>query len=152
MPMPAQVFTAESWMDLFGDAFVPEPNTGCWLWTRAGGEGYGRISSKGKLWLAHRLAYELLRGPIPPGLEIDHLCRTRSCVNPEHMDIVTKGENVLRGRGITARNVHKTHCPEGHELEAPKLLGGRYRRVCRECMSRASMDHKQRKREARLGH
>src|SRR6266496_2265386 len=74
----------------------------CWLWTgKTGRDGYGRIGLGGRGALvrvrAHRFAYELLIGPIPDGLQIDHLCRVRHCVNPAHLEPVTQRENILRG-------------------------------------------------------
>ena len=78
---------------------VPEPMSGCWLWTGTRSGGYGRIGAGGRtgvtLW-AHRVVYEALRGPIPAGLTIDHLCRLRICVNPWHLEPVTRQENGAR--------------------------------------------------------
>ena len=81
--------------------FEPEPNTGCWIWTGATlNEGYGKIGvgrrGEGHR-LAHRIMYELLRGPIPDGKELDHLCRFPRCINPWHLEPVTRSENQLRG-------------------------------------------------------
>jgi hypothetical protein len=92
----------------------------CWLWTAscAGGTGYGQIYADGRPQLAHRFAYELLVGPIPDGLVIDHLCRNRACVNPAHMEPVTQRENILRGTGASARAARKTHCPQGHAYDS----------------------------------
>ena len=87
-----------------------------------------------KLVLAHRFAYELLRGPIPEGMTIDHLCRTRSCVNPEHFEVVTRGENVLRGVGPPAMNARKTHCAKGHPLVEGNLVLNRLKHGYRECL------------------
>lgn len=74
---------------------------GCWHWTAAlmpNGYGYFRVSTpRRRMVYAHRAAYELLVGPIPDGMVIDHLCRNKSCVNPEHLEVVTQGENVRRG-------------------------------------------------------
>lgn len=85
----------------------------CWLWTAVIVGGYG------KFWLdrhvgAHRFCYELLVGPVPDGLVLDHLCRVRHCVNPDHLEPVTHRENVSRGVGPTAINSQKTHCKRGH--------------------------------------
>ncbi len=87
---------------------------GCWLWTGGikGGTGYGSFDGES----VHRVAYELLRGPIPRGLEIDHLCRVRRCVNPGHLEPVTHRENGLRGVGVAAKHARKTHCLHGHEF------------------------------------
>lgn len=91
--------------------------TGCLVWTRAqNGVGYGVISLGGRLVYVHRHAYEERYGPIPDGLEIDHLCRNRACAEPTHMEAVTNRENVLRGAGPTAREARQTHCIHGHEF------------------------------------
>src|SRR6266849_5089721 len=82
----------------------------CWEWTGALWRGYGYF----RTWIAHRVAYELLVGPIPPEKQVDHLCRNRGCVNPEHMELVTSYENILRGEGPTAANKRKLVCSNGH--------------------------------------
>ncbi|MFZ2886530.1 MAG: HNH endonuclease signature motif containing protein [Minisyncoccia bacterium] len=106
----------------------------CWLWTGAKRSGYGRVAIKRKVYQAHRIAYEKEHGPIPKGLTLDHLCRVPSCVNPDHLEAVTRGENVLRGIGIAAMNARKTHCKRGHELAGENLKiqvgGGRTCRIC----------------------
>jgi hypothetical protein len=107
----------------------------CWLW-RASRErgGYGMFHLDGKKRLAHRVAYELAIGPVPEGLVLDHLCRTRDCVNPKHLEPVTFRENVLRGAGITAQCARKSHCLRGHPLSGPNLyLHSDGRRECRSC-------------------
>ncbi len=71
---------------------------GCWPWVRkAAANGYGQLNNHGKHYYAHRVAYELAKGPIPPGLQIDHLCRNPRCVRPDHLEAVTGSENVRRG-------------------------------------------------------
>jgi hypothetical protein len=112
----------------------------CWLWTASViSTGYGQIFSEpGKMMLAHRLSYELHVGPIPPGSELDHLCRNPKCVNPEHLEAVSHYENVRRGESGSARNARKTHCPKGHPYSGANLLVGRSgARRCRECCRRA---------------
>ena len=82
---------------------------------------------------AHRLSYLIHRGPIPDGLDIDHLCRTPACVNPDHLEAVTRRENVLRGDTITARNAAKTDCPQGHAYDGPNTHHRASGRSCRAC-------------------
>src|SRR5882672_6137680 len=89
----------------------------CWLWTGSRTrKGYGRVQWDGRTVQAHRLVYELLVGPIPVGLYLDHLCRNPRCVRPDHCEPVSNGENVLRGFGPPAVNARKTHCLRGHPL------------------------------------
>jgi hypothetical protein len=112
---------------------------GCWLWTGCILQnGYGQFSVGGHPRYVHRLAYENLATPIPEGLTIDHLCRVRRCVNPDHLEPVTSRENTLRSpTAPTAVNARKTHCLRGHPLsganlyEPPSRPGRRY---CRECV------------------
>lgn len=77
------------------------------------------------------------RGPIPSGMVVDHLCRVRSCVNPDHMEVVSRGENVLRGVGISARNKSKDRCPKGHPYNGVKKNGNRFCNTCVQAMARA---------------
>lgn len=107
----------------------------CWLWTRSLDRyGYAEIKVQGRHHLAHRLSYEVLVGPIPEGLVIDHLCRKRHCVNPAHMEPVTPLENTLRGSAPSVINASKTHCPQGHPFDGANTIirpsGGRRCRAC----------------------
>lgn len=109
---------------------------GHWIWTGPirGKQGYGAITIKRKSFCAHRVMYETFIGPIPDGLQIDHICRVRNCVNPEHLEPVTCRENILRGEGVCAKNAKKTHCPKGHLYSETNTLytreGGRQCRTC----------------------
>lgn len=114
---------------------MPIPECGCWIWM--GGlktRRYGHIEGfKSKN--AHRVFYELIKGPIPEGLVIDHKCRITSCVNPDHLDAVTQRENTLRGFGLTSMNAKKTHCSKGHPLEPGNMrfYARSNARICLKC-------------------
>jgi len=130
------VVTREVWLNKVGVWYTPEPMTGCWLWMRGTtSNGYGAMAFEGRSRLAHRLSYELLVGPVPDGLQIDHLCRTRLCVNPDHLEPVTQRENILRGTAPVVENARRTHCVNGHPFDDANTgpaRGGRNRR-CRAC-------------------
>lgn len=92
----------------------------------------------------HRVAWETLRGPIPDGMQLDHLCRQRACWNPDHLEPVSPRENVLRGVGITAMNAKKTHCPQGHPYDdANTGITSTGKRRCRACGREAFHRHKE---------
>lgn len=115
---------------------------GCWEWTgakNAGGYGVCRGQQ------AHRASYELLVGPIPAGLQLDHLCRNRACVNPDHLEPVTRKVNILRGEGVAAKNARKTHCLNGHELTGHNLIQHKGGRECRACARRRFEEYKARR-------
>lgn len=110
--------------------------TDCWRWTATlNGCGYGSFSFGAKTVLAHRAAYELFVGPIPDGLEIDHLCSQRDCVNFRHLEAVTRTENVQRtARRAALRDSDRTHCPAGHELTPDNVkMSAQGTRSCRQC-------------------
>lgn len=113
----------------------------CWEWIGfIHPTGYGRFGGGMDCHQAHRWAWLHLVGSIPSGMEPDHLCRNRRCVNPDHMELVSHRVNVLRGAAPTARNAHKTHCPKGHPYAGANLRvyarpGGKPSRYCVTCRS-----------------
>lgn len=121
---------------------------GCWEWTgyrRAGGWGVFSLSHREPV-AAYRVAYEWARGSIPEGLTLDHLCRNRGCVNPAHLEPVSRGENTLRGDTITARNRAKTHCLRGHLFDDENTRLDSGKRVCRACKRLAERGRRERSR------
>lgn len=106
----------------------------CWIWTAAHyADGYGAYSVDRVMKRAHRVAYEALMGPIPDGLELDHLCRIRDCVNPAHLEPVTRRENNLRWMRADGVKAGATHCIRGHEFTPDNTDCRQGRRRCREC-------------------
>lgn len=127
----------------FDEAFWPKVNQNgpllspylgrCWLWLAGtDAKGYGRLQWKdGRSGLAHRALYEVLYNSVPGGLELDHICRNRRCVNPAHLEVVDHTENLRRG-AIDWRR-HLTHCKRGHPLEPSNVYRRNGRRHCRQC-------------------
>lgn len=116
-------------------AKVAKRSDGCWQWTSfVRPDGYPMFRFGQRAIRAHRFAYELLVGPIPEGMQLDHLCRNRACVNPTHREPVTHRENIMRGLAPTAQNARKTHCKRGHPLEGDNVYRSpRGHRTCRTC-------------------
>jgi hypothetical protein len=123
------------------DKFIPEPNTGCWLWigTTHPIGGYGRIKKRidKNKWVqyeAHRVSYELFKGIIPKYLMVCHKCDTPSCVNPNHLFLGTAKDNmqdmVSKGRNF---QIKKTHCKQGHEFNKINTLFKGNSRICLLC-------------------
>lgn len=126
------------------EGYIPVTESGCWIWLKGTDtDGYGKIGVDGVSVRAYRVSYELFRGPITQGLEPDHLCRVRCCINPFHIELVSHKENTLRGNGPTAINARRTHCVNGHPFDEAntyfKLGGGR---SCRRCKYLWKLKHK----------
>lgn len=114
----------------------------CWLWTAARTpDGYGSFDKR----VAHRWAYENCVGPVPDCLELDHLCRVRHCVNPAHLEAVTRCENQRRSPvSAGGRNAAKTHCPRGHEYdESNTRIDADGSRRCRTCAVEGRAKHRE---------
>jgi hypothetical protein len=124
-------------------AQVREDDNGCWIWMgprlrTKSGQQYGATRYAGRPSSAHRAAWRMFRGPVPEGLELDHLCRVTRCCNPLHLEPVTHAENVRRGMGLAGVNARKTHCIRGHEFDEANTIvqcGGK--RACRTCVNEA---------------
>ena len=144
------------------DRFWPKVDaTGdCWEWTATRDkDGYGKFregSTGSRNVMAHRWAWEALVGPIPSGMEVDHMCYHRCCVNPDHLRIVTQMENI-QGRRFSAAQAEslKTECPKGHPytpentILRPKRKPGQFGRVCRICYNSWQRDgyHKRKQKQ-----
>lgn len=111
---------------------------GCWIFQGCRlKSGYGRTSWNGRLWLTHRVTYSILVGEIPDHLEIDHICKNKPCCNPEHLEPVTRSENLRRGTQwyhVLERECSKTFCPRGHPYNATNTyFTTEGHRQCRAC-------------------
>lgn len=144
---PRATATERFWkkVDKAGALPANRPDLGpCWEWTSSHAQGYGRFRITEQQFVpAHRYAYELLVGRVPGGLELDHLCRNRGCVNPAHLEPVTHRENMLRGEGVGSANARKTHCKRGHPFDETNTYVERDgHRVCRACVRDAQRRRK----------
>ncbi len=122
--------------------------SGCVLWTGAvNSGGYGTIWSDGRNRLVHRVMYEMFAGPIPDGLQLDHLCRVRHCAAPAHLEPVTVRVNLFRGQTPAAANAAKAQCPRGHAYDLLNTYRNpQGRRECRACNRESSRRYRLKKR------
>jgi len=124
---------------------------GCWLWQGHLSNGYGRLQQSSRSYMAHRVVYEALVGPIPEGLVLDHLCREPRCVRPSHLEPVSDYENVVvrSSAAASALNARKTHCPTGHAYDEENTRVHRGKRYCRRCGAEQDRLARERRRLAR---
>lgn len=149
---PTRTAALNRWIR-FEEKIVRISESGCWVWDGSlSPEGYGKLTVNRRTSYAHRVAYERYVGPIQRGLQLDHLCRVRCCVNPSHLEPVTQRMNALRGAcGDVTRDRHakKCACKSGHEFTAENtyfyIRSGYKCRVCKQCNRDRSRDYKQRK-------
>lgn len=127
-------------VDNFHTRYIPEPNTGCWLWMGSlDGKKYGMLQINGKMKKTHRFSWEIAHGKIPKGIHVLHKCDTPTCCNPDHLFLGTNQDNVddkmQKRRHWT---FSKTHCSEGHELtpENTRIRKHDNSRCCRICERR----------------
>jgi hypothetical protein len=119
--------------DRFWDK-VQTSGTGCWIWTGAHfTSGYGSYSHNGQCGRAHRIAYRALVGEVPEGLDLDHLCRIRDCVNPNHLEPVTRRVNALRGASPLIRAHLQQTCLRGHAYEGNRRTSPGGTSYCKPC-------------------
>lgn len=125
----------------FTRKYVVNLETRCWIWQGCSSRGYPQFTVNARTVYAHRWAYERHVGPIPRGMQLDHLCANTMCVNPEHLEPVQPWVNLHRGNTFQAHNAQKTHCKRGHPLSGPNLYvrrdGGRVCRACRSAWRKA---------------
>lgn len=121
---------------------------GCWVWHASRRNGYGSLTIDYQVLYAHRVAYEATKGPIPPGMQLDHLCRNTACCNPDHLEPVTPQINVLRGESPGAKALRRTHCERGHAFEQHGVVR-HGRRVCQVCRTAYSAIYRSMTRDER---
>jgi hypothetical protein len=138
--LPRKQKTKNIVIDRFNLKFDINTKNDCWNWHAAKSDGYGLFYDGEKVVRAHRFSYQYFIGIIPDGLVLDHLCRNRLCVNPNHLEPVTVRKNILRGEGPTAKNAIKTHCPQGHEYNLKNTYYDGKGRMCKACWKLRSLN------------
>lgn len=160
--MPRPVRTDEEWTTDF-IARIRHDQSGCWVWMGyIGTQGYGQASLRRRDEYVHRLSHELWVGPIPDGYDVDHLCHNRDvaceggitclhrrCVNPDHLEAISKKENRRRQRNVIEQ-MNRTHCPQGHPYDDENTISVRGNgRNCRQCRLDYTKSHKRQCRSER---
>lgn len=127
--------TKDEFLSRLPTLYAVDAERGCWIWQmQVADTGYGKVHFEGRKRQAHRVVYETMVGPVPEGLDLDHLCRVRHCVNPAHLEPVSRSVNLLRGKGVSEYFARQTHCKNGHPLSGDNLrLTSKGYRVCVEC-------------------
>ncbi len=146
MTLPARLLAKLSARERF--EIGHEKTATCWNWIGTPSAAYGQVMISGRRLLAHRLSFELHHGPVPAGLYVDHICRNKRCVNPNHLRAVTPRQNVFENSisPIIALSA-QTHCKRGHPLSGINLVFAP-ERVCRLCRNAISSLYKH---ERRIG-
>ena len=135
----------KNFLQRFEEKYQPIPWTGCWLWTASTHrDGYGEMRNrKGEKDKAHRISYEMYKGKIPDELCVDHICRVRACVNPDHLRLLTPTQNTMAGFGYMANFARRTHCNYGHEFTPENTITQNgARRRCRTCKNEEGKRYK----------
>lgn len=130
-PIPHETF--HLWGLRFLESFEMNGEEGCWRWGGVISNGYGVFTIGQTPYNAHRISFEVYKGAIPQGLEPDHLCRNRACVNPAHLQSVSFAENSRRGLPFRREVGPKQFCPRGHELRGDNVAKNGPNRCCRTC-------------------
>ena len=151
----SKVYDFDLLPDRLREKTFKEVSTGCWLWYGyVSKTGYGTVGFETKYWRVHRLSYKMLKSSLDPTKVIDHLCKTRNCINPSHLEQVTQGENARRGdhtnkgthpntgKATGALNKAKTHCPKNHPYKGTNLIISNRTgaRSCRICQTKAKAE------------
>lgn len=117
--------------NIFGRLILQENGCAEWPGAQRSKKGYGAVEYQGRLWFTHRLIFEHFVGPVPEGMQLDHLCRNPRCCNFSHLEVVTQAENLRRGNSPSAINARKARCPRGHPYSHRDKTG----RLCRTCIN-----------------